>query len=115
MDAFEVDEVFARLDTSDHDYAELFRAASGKLSMTIAFWPAGGDDPQQPHTEDEVYYVASGRGRIRVGGDERSVRPGLDRLRGGGRRAQVPLDRRGSEGPRVLVARPGALHLVRPH
>ena len=76
MDAFEVDEVFARLDTSDHDYAEFFRAASGKLSMTIAFWPAGGDDPQQPHTEDEVYYVASGRGRIRVSGEDRSVQAG---------------------------------------
>jgi mannose-6-phosphate isomerase-like protein (cupin superfamily) len=76
VDAFELDEVLGRLDTSDHDFAEFFRADSGKLSLTIAFWPAGGEDPQEPHTEDEVYYVASGRGRIRVGGEERSVRPG---------------------------------------
>jgi quercetin dioxygenase-like cupin family protein len=76
MDAFEVDEVFARLDTSDHDYAEFFRAASGKLSMTIAFWPAGGDDPQRPHTEDEVYYVVAGSGQISVGDEVRDVRAG---------------------------------------
>ena len=30
--------------------------------MTIAFWPAGGEDLQEPHAEDEVYYVASGQG-----------------------------------------------------
>ena len=76
MDAFEVDEVFGRLDRSAHDYAEFFRAASGKLSMTIAFWPAGGDDPQQPHTEDEVYYVVEGRARLSVAGEEAAVGAG---------------------------------------
>ena len=76
MDAFEVKDVLARLDTSGHDYSEFFRAASGKLSMTIAFWPAGGEDPQEPHTEDEVYYLASGRGQIRVDGEDRAVQPG---------------------------------------
>lgn len=68
--------MLARLDTSRHDYAEFFRAPSGKLSMTIVFWPAGGEDPQEPHTEDEVYYVANGRGRIRVDGEDRAVQPG---------------------------------------
>ena len=76
MDAFEVDELVSRLDTSGHDFAEFFRAPSDTLSMTIAFWPAGGDDPQEPHAEDEVYYVASGRGRIRVADDDRPVQAG---------------------------------------
>jgi mannose-6-phosphate isomerase-like protein (cupin superfamily) len=76
VDAFELRELVDRLDTAGHDYQEFFRTESGTLSMTIVFWPAGGEDPQQPHTEDEVYYVASGRGRIRVAGEDRAVRPG---------------------------------------
>ena len=76
MDAFDVDELVARLDTSGHDFAEFFRAPSGTLSMTIAFWPAGGEDPQEPHAEDEVYCVASGRGRIKVAEDDREVQSG---------------------------------------
>ena len=76
MDAFKVSELVSRLDTSSHDYAEFFRAPTGALSMTIAFWPAGGVDPQVPHSEDEVYYVASGRSRITVAGEDRAVQPG---------------------------------------
>jgi mannose-6-phosphate isomerase-like protein (cupin superfamily) len=76
MDAFELDELIGRLDTSAHDFAEFFRSPTGTLSMTIAFWPAGGPDPQEPHSEDEVYYVASGRGRIRVAGEDRDVHAG---------------------------------------
>ena len=71
MDAFELDELVARLDTSRHDFAEFFKAET--LSLTIAFWPAGGVDDQTPHSEDEVYFVASGRGRLRVAGEDRPV------------------------------------------
>jgi mannose-6-phosphate isomerase-like protein (cupin superfamily) len=74
MDGFELDELVARLDTSRHDFAEFFRAET--LSLTIAFWPAGGVDDQTPHAEDEVYFVASGRARIRVAGDDRAVGAG---------------------------------------
>ena len=38
--------------------------------------PAGGVDPQQPHTEDEVYYVVGGRALLRVAGEDRAVGPG---------------------------------------
>ena len=38
--------------------------------------PAGATDPQQPHTEDEVYHVVSGRGRIQVGAEDRAVEAG---------------------------------------
>ncbi|HEV7810079.1 MAG TPA: cupin domain-containing protein, partial [Candidatus Limnocylindrales bacterium] len=36
----------------------------------------GQPDLQQPHGEDEVYYVVSGRGRVSVGDDDRDVGPG---------------------------------------
>lgn len=38
--------------------------------------PAGGIDEQQPHAQDELYYVASGRGMLRVEGEELTVGPG---------------------------------------
>ncbi len=38
--------------------------------------PAGGIDEQQPHAQDELYYVASGRGVLRVEGEDLTVGPG---------------------------------------
>lgn len=37
---------------------------------------AGAKDGQSPHTEDEVYYVESGKGKFHVDGEEMDVRPG---------------------------------------
>jgi mannose-6-phosphate isomerase-like protein (cupin superfamily) len=50
--------------------------ASEKLSVGLSIWPAGAIDRQQPHEEDEVYYVISGRGVIRVAGEDRAVKAG---------------------------------------
>jgi hypothetical protein len=59
MDAFTAGDLLAGLDPDRHDFAEFFRSST--LSLTIAYWPAAGSaDDQQPHTEDEVYYVVSG-------------------------------------------------------
>ena len=49
---------------------------SDDLSLGTYSIPAGGVDDQQPHTEDEIYYVVAGRGRITVGDEVRDVRPG---------------------------------------
>jgi mannose-6-phosphate isomerase-like protein (cupin superfamily) len=43
-------------------YEELLRVPD--LSLGHYRIPAGGTDPQQPHTEDEVYLVRSGRARL---------------------------------------------------
>lgn len=74
MDAFQLDDLIARLDTSGHDSAEFFRCEA--LSMSVVYRPAGSIDTQPPHTEDEVYYVAAGRGVLRVAGEDRGVGPG---------------------------------------
>lgn len=37
------------------------------LSVGLYVIPAGGDDPQSPHHEDEVYVVLSGKGVLRAG------------------------------------------------
>ena len=57
-----------------HGYVDFL--ASDKLSVGLAIWPAGSTDRQRPHLEDEVYYVISGRGVIRVEAEDRAVKPG---------------------------------------
>ena len=37
---------------------------------------AGSKDPQQPHAEDEVYYVVSGKSHFEVNGNAIAVGPG---------------------------------------
>ena len=46
------------------------------LSLGLYVLPAGGVDAQQPHGEDEVYYVVSGRATVRVGDEDRGVQAG---------------------------------------
>src|SRR3954462_9822721 len=75
MDAFETGELVAAQDRpGEHTYVDFFRKEMLSLGMSV--WPAGGEDTQQPHTEDEVYIVMAGRGTIRVADEGRPVRPG---------------------------------------
>ena len=69
--AFEVAEEMAKREESGEPYREFLRVPS--LSCGVYSLPAGASDLQAPHDEDEVYFVVSGRGRIRVGGQEREV------------------------------------------
>ena len=64
----------AKLDRSTHSFRQAFRAR--RLSLTVAVWPAGGEDEQRPHAEDEVYLVLRGRGRITAGEEDFAVGPG---------------------------------------
>ena len=74
MNAFEMHELIADAENSAKPYHEFLRVPD--LSMGLYRLPTGGIDPQQPHTEDEVYYVVSGRGRVRVGAEDRLVMGG---------------------------------------
>jgi mannose-6-phosphate isomerase-like protein (cupin superfamily) len=55
-------------------YQELIRVPAMSAGMYVL--PAGATDPQRPHREDEIYYVAAGRGTIHVGGEDQPVGPG---------------------------------------
>lgn len=74
MNAFELSRLLKERETSGRAYLEFLRVPS--LSMGVYVLPAGGTDAQQPHTEDEVYYVAAGRASIRVGSEDYVVEPG---------------------------------------
>jgi len=55
-------------------YLEFLRVPTMSAGMYVL--PAGGTDPQQPHQEDEMYYVVRGRARRRVGSDDQAVAAG---------------------------------------
>jgi mannose-6-phosphate isomerase-like protein (cupin superfamily) len=55
-------------------YLEFLRVPD--LSAGLYALEAGVADPQQPHSEDEIYVVLRGRCRFRAGAEEREVEPG---------------------------------------
>jgi mannose-6-phosphate isomerase-like protein (cupin superfamily) len=53
-------------------FAELFKRGT----LSIELYAPRGSDPQQPHTQDEVYLVHQGRGRFRNGDTVHPFEPG---------------------------------------
>jgi mannose-6-phosphate isomerase-like protein (cupin superfamily) len=49
---------------------------SGDMSLGTYSIPAGGVDDQEPHTEDEVYVVQTGRATLETPSDKVAVEPG---------------------------------------
>jgi mannose-6-phosphate isomerase-like protein (cupin superfamily) len=74
MHAFELSQIIPRREASNKLYLEFLKVPD--LSMGLYVLPAGGTDPQSPHTEDEVYYVVSGRAKILVASEDLDVQPG---------------------------------------
>jgi mannose-6-phosphate isomerase-like protein (cupin superfamily) len=74
MDLYQLPELLARRQQSGKAYLEFLRVPA--LSIGVYCLPAGGVDPQRPHRQDEVYFVASGRASVRVGTEDRPVGPG---------------------------------------
>lgn len=74
MDAFELGEVAEERARIGRRYLEFLRVPS--ISAGLYVLAAGTEDPQQPHAEDEVYYVVRGRATIRVADEDRPVGPG---------------------------------------
>ena len=74
MDAFELSQVARERARIGRRYHEFLRVPS--ISAGLYVLGAGSEDPQQPHTEDEVYHVIRGRATIRVDDEDRPVGPG---------------------------------------
>jgi mannose-6-phosphate isomerase-like protein (cupin superfamily) len=74
VEAFELADLLRERAESGRLYLEFIRTHD--LSVGLYVLPAGGTDPQGPHTEDEVYHVLSGRAQIRVGSEDRAIEPG---------------------------------------
>src|ERR1044072_4783523 len=74
MQAFALGQLISQRADSNKLYLEFFKVRD--LSMGLYVLPAGGTDPQSPHTEDEVYYVVNGRAQILVAEQNRDVQAG---------------------------------------
>lgn len=74
MDAWELHEIDAGRAADGQRYREFLQVAD--LSAGLYVLEAGATDPQSPHTEDELYYVVSGRAAVTVGDARRDVRAG---------------------------------------
>ena len=74
MQAYELAQLISQRETSHKLYLEFLKVSD--LSMGLYVLPAGGADPQSPHTEDEVYYVVSGKAKILVAEQSRDVQAG---------------------------------------
>lgn len=74
MQAFEIGDLIRQQAQGQERYLEFLRVSS--LSVGLYVLPAGSVDGQQPHTEDEVYYVVSGKGRFTHADEEQDVQAG---------------------------------------
>ena len=74
MQAYELNQLIAQRADTNKLYLEFLKVPD--LSMGLYVLPAGGTDPQSPHTEDEVYYVVSGKAKIQVADENRGVQAG---------------------------------------
>jgi mannose-6-phosphate isomerase-like protein (cupin superfamily) len=74
MQAFELTQLISQREASNKLYLEFLKVPD--LSIGLYVLPAGGTDPHSPHTEDEVYYVVSGRAKIQLADEDHAVQAG---------------------------------------
>ncbi len=74
MKIFEAADLLRQQSANGRPYLEFLN--EGTLSTGLYVLPAGSVDGQQPHTEDEVYYVISGRGQFKLENESQPVQAG---------------------------------------
>lgn len=74
MQAFALNDLLTAWTTSGKLYHEFLRVPA--MSAGIYGLAAGAVDAQNPHDQDEIYYVISGRARFRVADEDRPIQPG---------------------------------------
>ncbi len=74
MHAYQLTDLQNQLRQTSNLYLEFLRVPA--LSLGLYELAAGSRDPQQPHTEDEIYYVVKGQGMIRVADEDQPVAAG---------------------------------------
>jgi len=74
MVTFDINQLQQQHTAANQLYLEFLRQPSMSLGLYVL--PAGGIDPQQPHKEDELYYILHGRAIIDVAGEDRPVQSG---------------------------------------
>jgi mannose-6-phosphate isomerase-like protein (cupin superfamily) len=70
----EIEREVASAKAASQPWREFLRVAT--MSAGVYVLPAGANDRQTPHAEDEVYYVVRGRGRFHHGSVDSEAKPG---------------------------------------
>ncbi len=74
MRVFELTQLIRQQGRTGKLYLEFLHVPD--LSMGVYQLLVGDNDPQLPHTEDEIYYVVSGKAQIKVAEENRKVHEG---------------------------------------
>jgi quercetin dioxygenase-like cupin family protein len=74
VETFDLAKLLEQAGEHDGRYLEFLRKPS--MSLGIYTLPAGATDGQSPHKQDEVYYVVSGKGKLRVENETQPAVPG---------------------------------------
>ena len=68
---FDINRLLTQRAQSGRAYLEFLRVPA--MSSGIYTLHAGGKDVQEPHDQDEIYFVISGTAKVRLGSEERAV------------------------------------------
>ena len=74
MQTFDLTSLVSQHSKNGQPWLEFLRVPS--ISMGLYCLKVGQADQQRPHTEDEVYYVVSGKASFRAGDEMQAVAPG---------------------------------------
>lgn len=74
MEPINIDTLRDRHGKRDEPYLEFL--AEGSMSAGLYRLDPGQPDPQDPHTEDELYYITAGRATLRIEEEYHPVEPG---------------------------------------
>lgn len=74
MQAFEIEHLITEQIETKKPYLEFLCESS--MSMGLYFLAADSKDFQQPHNEDEVYYILTGHAMLQVADEVRPIQPG---------------------------------------
>ncbi len=74
LQSFEMDELLRRRAEDGKPWLPFLDVDT--LTCGVYVIPAGGDDGQSPHEEDEIYYVVGGKATLTVESVEVPVKPG---------------------------------------
>ena len=69
-----VTDAIGDLDPDELQHKEVLTA--GPLTVEVGTYPTDSAAPKNPHNEEELYYVLSGSGQMRVGDDTHDIEAG---------------------------------------
>lgn len=72
--AFALSQLVAKREQTGELYHEFLHIPA--MSAGLYQLAAGATDPQEPHTEDELYYIVQGRSQFLMGDEHIAVEPG---------------------------------------